>query len=148
MRMIRLLGSVIVLLACLSGTVSIGQTVPPNAIPLITQVSPPSLPPGAIPSSQSNFTLTILGATFTPNAIVNLAASPTYILHPSVTTVNPSGSRITAQFTNTVLGSPGTFAVTVTNPSGTPPSTSNPFYLPYTLATSSVVLNQVPALRL
>jgi hypothetical protein len=142
MRVIRLLGSVIVLLACLSGTVSSGQTVPPNAIPLITQVSPPSLPPGTIPSSQSSFTLTILGANFTPNAIVNLAASPTYILHPSVTTVNPSGSRITAQFTNTVLGSPGTFAVTVTNPSGTPPSTSNPFYLPYTPATSSIVLNQ------
>ena len=142
MRMIRLLGSVTVLLAFLWGAVSFGQTVPPNAIPLITQVSPPSLPPGTVPSNQSNFTLTIIGANFTPNAIVNLAASSSYILHPSVATVNPAGSRITAQFTNTVLGSPATFTVTVTNPGGTPPSTSNPFYLPYTPATSSVTLNQ------
>jgi hypothetical protein len=142
MRMIRLLGSVATVFTCLSGALSFGQTVPPNATPLITQVSPPSLPSGTVPSSQSNFTLTILGANFTPNVTVNLAASPGYILHPSATTVNPSGSRITAQFTNTVLGSPRTFAVTVTNPSGTPPSTSNPFYLPYTLAEPSVVLNQ------
>lgn len=142
MGMIRLLGSVTVLLACLWGAVAFGQTISPNAIPLITQVSPPSLPPGTVPSNQSSFTLTIIGANFTPNAIVNLAASSSYILHPSVATVNPSGSRITAQFTNTVLGSPGTFTVTVTNPSGTPPSTSNPFYLPYTPTSSSLTLNQ------
>jgi hypothetical protein len=140
--MIRLLGSVTVLLACLSSAISFAQTVPPNAIPLITQVSPPSLPPGTAPSSESNFTLTILGANFTPNAIVNLAASPTYILRPSVTTVNPSGSRITAQFSNSVLGSPATYVVTVTNPAGTPPLTSNAFYLPATPVAPGVVLNQ------
>jgi hypothetical protein len=108
-------------------SVALAQTVPATAVPFITQVTPPSLPPGTIPSSQSNFTLTILGANFTPNAIVNLAASPNYILHPSVTTVNQTGSRITAQFSNTVLGSPATFAITVTNPAGTPPSTSNAY---------------------
>jgi hypothetical protein len=142
MRMIRLFGSVTALVACLSGSVCFGQTVPPNAVPLITQVSPPSLPPASPAPGNVNFTLTILGANFPSTGVVNLAASPTYILHPAVTTVNSTGSQITAQFTNTVLGSPGTFAVTVTNPGGTPPSTSNPFYLPYTPTEPSVVLNQ------
>jgi hypothetical protein len=56
--------------------------------------------------------------------------------------VNPSGSQITAQFTNAVVASPVTLFVTVTNPSGTPPSTSNAIYLPETPAEPSVVLNQ------
>jgi hypothetical protein len=142
MRMIRLLGSVTAFVACLSGSVCFGQTVPPSAVPFITQVSPPSLPPTSTAPGNVNFTLTILGANFPSTAVVNLAASPTYILHPAVTTVNSTGSQITAQFTNAVLGSPGTFAVTVTNPGGTPPSTSNPFYLPYTPSEPSVVLNQ------
>ncbi|HEY6269889.1 MAG TPA: Ig-like domain repeat protein [Candidatus Acidoferrum sp.] len=142
MRIIRYLGSVGVLATLLYCSVAYAQSVPAMAVPFITQVSPPSLSPGTNPSNLSNFTLSITGANFTPNVIVNLAASPTYILHPSATTVNPAGSQITAQFTNTILGSPGTFTVTVTNPSGTPPSTSNAFYLPYTPSQPSVVLNQ------
>jgi len=55
--------------------------------------------------------------------------------------VNPSGSSITAQFTNANI-SPATFAVTVSNPTGTPPATSNAYYLPYTPAEPGVVLNQ------
>jgi hypothetical protein len=142
MRIIRYLGSVSVLATLLYCSAAHAQSVPATAVPFIAQVSPPSLSPGTIPSNPSNFTLTIIGANFTPNVIVNLAASPTYILHPSATTVNPAGSQITAQFTNTILGSPGTFTVTVTNPSETPPSTSNAFYLPYTPSQPSVVLNQ------
>jgi Big-like domain-containing protein/VCBS repeat protein len=142
MRITRYLGSVGVLAALLYCSVAHAQSVPSTAVPFITQVSPPSLSPGTIPSNPSNFTLTIIGTNFTPNVIVNLAASPTYIMHSSATTVNPAGSQITAQFTNTILGSPGTFTVTVTNPSGTPPSTSNAFYLPYTPSQPSVVLNQ------
>ena len=142
MRISRYLRSVGVLALVLSSSASFGQTVPATAVPFITEVTPPSLAPGTTPSNQSSFTLTILGANFTPNAVVNLAVTSTYILHPSLTTVNTSGSKITAQFSYVVLGSPATFAVTVTNPSGTPPSTSNPYYLPYTPAEPSVVLNQ------
>lgn len=142
MRISQYLGSVGVLALLLSSSVSFGQTVPATAVPFITEVTPPSLAPGTTPSNQSSFTLTILGANFTPNTVVNLAVSPTYIVHPSATTVNASGSKITAQFAYVVLGSPATFTVTVTNPSGTHPSTSNPYYLPYTPAETSVVLNQ------
>jgi hypothetical protein len=111
-------------------------------VPFITQVTPPSLPPGTNPSNPSNFTLTILGANFTPTDTVSLAPSPSYVLHSTTTTVNATGSQITAQFSNTVLGSPATLAVTVTNPAGAPPSTSNTYYLPFTPAQPSVALNQ------
>jgi hypothetical protein len=142
MRHIRNLVSVGVFAMLLCASIALGQTVPATAVPFISQVAPPSLTPATTPSNPSNFTLTIIGANFSPNVTVSLAASSNYILHPSVTTVNPAGSQITAQFSNTVLGSPGTFAVTVTNPSSNPPTTSNTFYLPYTPAQPSVVLNQ------
>jgi hypothetical protein len=73
---------------------------------------------------------------------VNFAVSPTYILHPATTSVNASGSQIVAQFSNVVIGSPATFSITVTNPSGTQPTTSNVYYLPYTPTEPSVSLNQ------
>ncbi len=142
MRVIRLLGSVTVLLAWFSSAVSFGQTAHSNAVPLITQVAPPGLPAPTLSPSENNFTLTILGGNFPSNAVVNLITPVNSTLHPSSISVNSGGSQIIAQFTNTLLGSPGTFTVTVTNPSGTPPSTSNPFYLPYTPAASSVTLNQ------
>ena len=142
MRMTRYFLSASVLTLLLCGSIALGQTVPATAVPYITEVTPPSLPPGTNPSTPSNFTLTIIGANFTPNDTVNLASSPSYILHPSITTVNTAGSQITAQFSNTVLGSPATFSVTVTNPSGNPPSTSNTYYLSYTPPQPGVVLNQ------
>ena len=142
MRISRYLGNVSILALLLSSSATFAQTVPATAVPFITEVTPPSLPPGTVPSNPNNFTLTILGANFTPNSVVNLSPTTSYILHPSVTTVNPSGSRIIAQFTNVNIGSPATFAVTVTNPTGTPPSTSNTYYLPFTPSQPSVVLNQ------
>ncbi len=142
MRMIRLLGSVTTLLACLSASLSFGQTAPSNAVPLITQVSPPSLSPATTAPGNGNFTLTILGANFPSTAVVNLTGPGDLTLHPSSTSVNTSGSQITAQFTNAVAASPATLFVTVTNPVGTPPSTSNAIYLPETPAEPSVVLNQ------
>ncbi|HKV61895.1 MAG TPA: Ig-like domain repeat protein [Candidatus Acidoferrum sp.] len=142
MRMIRLLGSVSALLACLSGSVSFGQAVPPNAVPLITEVTPPSLPPTATAPGNGNFTLTILGANFPSTVVVNLTGPGNFTLHPSSTSVSATGSQITAHFTNAVVASPATLFVTVTNPGGSPPSTSNAFYLPETPAEPSVVLNQ------
>jgi len=142
MRIIRLLGGVTTLLACLSGSVSFGQTAPPSGVPFIIQVSPPSLPPTTTAPGNGSFTLTILGANFPSTAIVNLTGPGNLTLHPSSTSVNASGSQITAQFTNAILASPATLFVTVTNPGGSPPSTSNAFYLPETPAQPSVVLNQ------
>jgi hypothetical protein len=142
MRTARLLATVSVLMLLLCGTIALGQNVPATAVPFITQVTPPSLPPGTDPSIPSSFTLTILGANFAPNDTVNLAPSPSYVLHPVTITVNPSGSQITAQFINTVLGSPSTLAVTVSNPAAAPPSTSNTYYLPFTPAQPTVTLNQ------
>ena len=142
MRMIRLLGSVTALLMLLSGSVSFGQTAPSTAVPLITQVSPPSLPPATTAPGNGNFTLTILGANFQATAVLNLTGPGNFTLHPSSTSVNTSGSQITAHFTNAVVASPATLFVTVTNPNGTPPSTSNALYLPETPAQPSVVLNQ------
>ena len=142
MRTARLLATASVLTLLLCGSIALAQTVPATAVPFITQVTPPSLPPGADLSTPSNFTLTILGANFTPNAVVNLTANLNYVLHPSITTVNASGSQITAQFFNAFPGSPSTLAVTVTNPTGAIPSTSNTYYLPFTPPQPTVVLNQ------
>jgi hypothetical protein len=142
MRLSRSLATLCVLTLLFGGSIAFAQSVPATAVPFITQVTPPSLPPGANPNDPSTFSLTILGANFTPNETMTLAPNPNYVLHPATITVNPSGSQITAQFINTVLGSPATLAVTVANPAGNPPSTSNTYYLPFTPAQPSVLLNQ------
>jgi hypothetical protein len=142
MWILRMLGTVAALLILLSCTASFAQTPPPNGVPFITQVAPPSLPPTTTAPGNGNFTLTILGANFPSNAVVNLIGPGNYTLHPSSTSVNASGTQITAQFTNAVVASPATLFVTVTNPAGIPPSTSNEYYLPETPAEPSVILNQ------
>src|SRR4029077_2974569 len=86
-------------------------------------------------------TLTISGANFPQNAVVNLSFG-TNAIHPTTTTVNASGWQINAQFSGTIPSSPLVFSVTVTNPNGTPPTVSNVLYLPQTPATSTVLLNQ------
>ena len=142
MRMIRLLGSVAIFVLLLSGSASFGQTAPANAVPLISQVVPPSLPPASTAPGNGYFTLTILGANFPSNAVVNLTGPNNFPTHPSSTSVNSIGTQIVAQFVNTILPTPATLIVTVTNPNGTPPSTSNAFYLPETPAAPTVMLNQ------
>jgi len=105
---------------------------------------PPSLPPAPTVANNGNFTLTVLGANFPANAVVNLRGPGGLTVHPSSPTVSPSGSQIVAQFANALSSSPGTYVVTVTNPSSVSPSntsTSNSFYLPVTRAAQSVVMN-------
>jgi len=118
---------------------SLAQSVPANAVPYISEVTPPGL---LISSPPGTFTLEILGANFTANDLVSLSlvggGSP---IHPVSTTVNTTGSQITAVFNNSPV-SPGTFAVTVANPAGTPSSTSNAWYLPNTPSQPGVTLNQ------
>jgi len=142
MRSSRLLATLSVLTLLLCGSIALGQTVPATAVPFITQVSPPSLPPTATAPGYGNFTLTILGANFQANLVVNLSIPGGTPVHPSSTTVNAGGSQIVAQFTNSILPTPATLLVTVTNPTGTPPSTSNAYYLPETPTQTSVALNQ------
>lgn len=98
-----------------------GQTPPPNGIPYITNVTPPSLPPASTQASGGSFTLTVQGANFPANAVVNLRGPGSPTLHPTSTTVNASGSQIIAQFTNALSPSPGTYVVTVSNPTSVPP---------------------------
>jgi len=142
MRTIRLLGSVALFLIFLAGAVCYAQSPPANGVPLISQVTPPNLQVPANPPVNGSFTLTILGANFPANAVVNLTA-PGFTPHlPFSTSVNGSGSQIVAQFSNSILTSPATFALTITNPSGNPPATSNAFYLPETPVAPSVALNQ------
>src|SRR6266481_2065868 len=87
-----------------------GQNPPPTAVPLITQVTPPSLSPAI---QGSSFTLTILGANFTPGEQVMLSAlgSNAIAFNP---TINAAGTQMVANFTNVFLPIPGTLTVTVT----------------------------------
>lgn len=142
MRSSRLLATLSVLALLLCGSIGLGQTVPVTAVPFIIQVSPPSLPPTATAPGNGNFTLTVLGANFQANSVVNLSFPGGTAVHPSSTAVNAGGSQIVAQFTNAILPTPATLLVTVTNPAGTPPSTSNAYYLPETPAQASLALNQ------
>jgi hypothetical protein len=100
------------------------------------------LPAGTTAPGNGNFTLTITGANFAPNAVVNLTGPGNFTVHPSSTSVNARGSQIVAQFTNAIQPTPTTLVVSVTNPMATPPATSNPYYLPETQASSGIQLNQ------
>jgi len=64
------------------------------------------------------------------------------VWHPSSTTVNLSGTKIVAQFTNANLLMPSIAVVTVTNPNGTAGLLFlNAFYLPLSLMPPSLALN-------
>jgi len=145
--MIRLLAGVTASLIWLSAPSTIAQTVPLNGVPLITEVTPPSISPATTDPRLGIITLTILGANFPQNAIVNLTgvsnsgAPGNSVWHPSSTTVNLSGTKIVAQFTNANLLMPSIAVVTVTNPNGPQPVVSNPFYLPLSLMPPSFALN-------
>jgi hypothetical protein len=142
-RLTRIVVTASFVLVCIFGMqvfatqTSLAQGVPANAVPYISEVTPPGL---LLSSPSGTFTLTILGANFTSNDVVNLSGvgggSPA---HPVSTTVNAAGSQITAVFSSSPA-SPGTFAVSVTNPAG--PSTSNAWYLPDTPPQPGVTLNQ------
>src|SRR5260370_42574010 len=103
----------------LGGSVASAQPAPATAVPFITQVSPPSLPPTATAPGNGNFTLTILGANFQSNSVVNLSFPGGTPVPASSTTVNAGGSQIAAHFTNPTLPTPATLLVTGTNPNGT-----------------------------
>ena len=109
--------SVTVTVAGITGSVFFTLTTPPPPPP-----TPPSLsslsPPIAITGSADLQYLTIAGANFASNSIVNFGSN---ILSP----VNVTATSITVQVPAADLVSPATVAVTVTNP-GAVSTTSNP----------------------
>jgi hypothetical protein len=84
----------VVVCAVLSSSGPLFSQTPPggvSGVPFISEVTPPSLPLTGN-SGSGSATLTILGANFPQNAIVNLTFSGTTVVHPASTTVNASGS--------------------------------------------------------
>lgn len=133
--------SIPTLLCCFCAAASFGQT--PSPVPLITQVTPPSLSPAI---QGSSFTLTIVGANFAPGDLVELTAPvggsnpPTAIAFNP--TVNATGTQMVANFSNVFLPIPGTLTVRVTkrDNTGAPLLASNPYYLPVTPSNPTVLL--------
>ena len=76
-----------------------------NPKPTITSLSPSSATAGG-----AQFTLTVNGANFVTTSVVNWAGSPR-------TTTYMSGTKISATINAADIATPGTFKVTVTNPS-------------------------------
>ena len=116
------------------------QVRPFDAVPFITQVSPPSLPMSDTAPGAGNFTLTIAGANFQPNAVVNLTLPGRVIVHPFNTSVNQNGSRIVADFSGVFLNGGATLVVSVSNPGVTLSTTSNAIALPVTQPSLGVAL--------
>lgn len=143
MRTSRLIRSISLVVFFLAGAVCCAQSVPANRVPFLSQVTPPSL---QVPSSiqGGTFTLTISGANFPANPVVSLSANgDNQVLSASSATVNATGTQIVAQFPNSTLSSPTTYAVTVTNPGAAATlAVSNTVYLPVTLTAPSLTLNQ------
>jgi len=141
MRIVRYLGSVCVLAMLLCCSVALGQAAPATAVPFISQVTPPSIAPPPNPSLIVQFTLTILGANFPPNAIVKLTLPQGPSIYAASASVNAAGSQIVAQF-NTSLPRPAVYTVTVANAVNNPTAVSNVFYLPVTPPATTVEISQ------
>lgn len=143
MRTSKLLRRLSILSLFFCAAAGFGQTPPPTPVPLITQVVPPSLSPAI---QGSSFTLTIVGANFAPGDLVELTAPvggsnpPTAIAFNP--TVNATGTKMVANFSNVFLPIPGTLTVRVTKRdyTGAPLLASNPYYLPVTPSNPTVLL--------
>jgi len=131
MRTSKLLRGFSILLLLFCGATCFAQTQPPNAIPLITQVTPPSVAPPPTSSQIVQFSLTILGANFPSNAVVKLTFPQGPSFYAASVSVNPTGTQIVAQF-NTTLPGASVYALTVSNAVNNPTHVSNPYYLPIT----------------
>lgn len=142
MRTSKLLRGLSILCLAFSATTSFSQTQPPYAVPLISQVTPASIPPSSSPSLIVQFTLTIVGANFPANAVVKLAVPEGPSTTAASVTVNSTGTQINAFF-NTTLTRAAVYSVTVFNPSNNPAEVSNIFYLPITPSASTVGISQV-----
>jgi hypothetical protein len=122
-------------------TASFGETPYPNAVPQISQVTPPSLAPAPTSSQIVQFSLTIVGANFPSNAVVKLTVPGGPSIYAASSSVNGTGTQIVAQF-NTTLPRPAVYAVTVANAVNNATRVSNVFYLPVTPSANTVGVSQ------
>src|SRR5260221_477425 len=123
MRISRYFAPASVLTLLLCGSAAPAQPAPATAVPFITQVSPPSLPPTATAPGNGNFTLTILGANFQSNSVVNLSFPGGTPVPASSTTVNAGGLQIASRPTKPNSSTPRRPFVTVAKPNDSRPST-------------------------
>lgn len=147
MRTSKLLRGVSIptLLFCFCAAAGFAQNPPVTPVPLITEVTPPSLSPANLAPGINSFTLTILGANFAPGELVELSAdgwSPTPTAIAFNPAVNATGTQMVANFANVSLPAPVTLTVKVTkrDMTGAPLLASNPYYLPVTPSEPTALL--------
>ena len=141
MRTARLLRglSIVSLLFCAAD--DFGQTPPPSAVPLITEVTPPSLAPAPTSTQIVQFSLTIVGANFPSNPVVKLTVPQGPSIYAASASVNATGTQIVANF-NTTLPRPAVYWVTVANAVNNPTRVSNIFDLPVTPPANTIAVSQ------
>ena len=139
MRASKLLPGFSILSVLLCAAASFAQT--PSPVPLVSQVTPPSLSPAPTPTQIVKFSLTISGANFPSNAVVKLTLPEGPSIYAASASVNTTGTQIVAQF-NTTLPRPAVYTVTVANGVNNPTRVSNVFYLPVTPAATTVGISQ------
>jgi len=99
---------------------------PPNPVPIISWISPPSTAPAG-----PGLTLTVVGSGFVAGSIVQLNGA-------ELSTTFLSADQLTAAISATVIASEGTAFVTVLNP-GPGGGVSNTAFLSITVSTTAVV---------
>lgn len=114
MRTSQLLRGFSVLSLLLCPAASHGQTPPPSPVPLISQVTPPSLSPANLSPGSNSFTVTILGANFVAGEAVTLSGPGSTNAIAVTPTVNATGTKMVANFANVFFPVPSTLSVTVT----------------------------------
>ena len=104
MKMISLLVLTLLCVGC--GGYSSPKAAPqqPGAVPAITQ-----LVPNTANSGDPGFTLTVNGSTFNSDAVINWNGS-------KQTTTHMTANQLTTTIPGSAIATPGTVAVTVTNP--------------------------------
>ena len=137
MQTSRLLRGLSILCLVFCAASSFSQTQPPFAVPLISQVTPASIPPSSSPNLIVQFTLNIIGANFPANPVVKLTVPEGPSMTAAAVNVNSTGTEINAFF-NTTLPRAAVYTITVSNPSNNPAEVSNAFYLPITPSASTV----------
>src|SRR6202035_4172027 len=123
----RFIWTVAVIATCLCPTLAFGQNPPPNPVPLINWLTPPSAPPGG-----SDVTAAVYGAGFVPSSIVRWNGLD------RVTTF-ANANELTAVFSSSDTAVNGTASVTVFNPAAGG-GISNTVYFSVTNPTQAVVL--------
>jgi Bacterial Ig-like domain (group 3)/FG-GAP-like repeat len=141
MRTGKLLRGLSILSLLFCAAADFGQTPPPSAVPLITEVTPPSLTPAPTSTQIVQFSLTIVGANFPSNPVVKLAVPQGPSIYAASASVNATGTQIVANF-NTTLPRPAVYWVTVANAVNNPTRVSNIFDLPVTPSANTIAVSQ------